>query len=42
MRRKKTDRSTPLLFVSGNKDLLTIRGLKTKELALFYKSKKTS
>ncbi len=40
MRRKKTDRSTPLLFVSGNKDLLTIRGLKTKELALFYKSKK--
>ena len=40
MRMKKTDRNTPLLMVSGNKDLLTLRGRKTKELALYYKTRK--
>ena len=37
---KKCDRTTPMLFVSGNDDLLTLRGRKTKKLAKFYKSKK--
>ena len=40
MRMKKTDRNTPLLFVSGDKDLLTLRGRKTKELAAYYRMKK--
>lgn len=40
MRMKKTDRTTPMLFLSGNKDLTTLRGRKTKELANFYKMKK--
>lgn len=40
MRMKKTDRNTPLLFVSGDKDLLTLRGRKTKELAAYYRTRK--
>ena len=40
MRMKKTDRTTPMLFVSGAQDLFTGRGLSTKVLEKFYKSRK--
>lgn len=40
MRMKKTDRNTPMLFLSGDEDLLTLRGRKTRALEKFYKWKK--
>lgn len=39
MRMKDTDRETPMLFVSGDEDLLTMKGRTTKGLEKFYKSK---
>lgn len=40
MRMKKTDRTTPILFMSGKDDLLTNRGSTTRALARFYKTRK--
>ena len=40
MKMKKTDRTTPMLFLSGDEDLLTLRGRKTRDLEKFYKMKK--
>ena len=37
MRMKKSDRKTPILFMSGSEDLLTLRGRKTRSLARYYK-----
>ena len=38
-RLKKCDRSTPMLFISGDHDLLTIKGRKTRDLVRYYKMK---
>lgn len=40
MRMKKTDRTTPILFMSGSDDLLTCHGRTTKKLARYYKMRK--
>jgi alpha-beta hydrolase superfamily lysophospholipase len=37
---KKTDRTTPILFMSGDQDLLTAKGRTTKALERFYKGKR--
>lgn len=39
-RLKKCDRKTPMLFMSGDSDLLTLKGRKTKALERYYKNKK--
>lgn len=39
MRLKKTDRNTPMLFISGSEDLLTLKGRKTQKLENYYKKK---
>lgn len=39
MRMKKSNRKTPILFMSGSEDLLTLRGGTTKSLARYYKFK---
>lgn len=40
MRMKQTDRTTPMLFVSGLEDLSTGKGSSTKSLARYYKMRK--
>lgn len=40
MRMKKTDRNTPMLFLSGDEDLTTLKGRKTRQLERFYERKK--
>jgi len=40
MRLKKCDRNTPILFLSGDEDLLTKRGKTTNVLANIYKRRK--
>lgn len=37
MRMKSTDRTTPMLFISGNHDLTTLRGRKTRALESYYR-----
>jgi alpha-beta hydrolase superfamily lysophospholipase len=37
MRMKNTDRATPMMFVSGDHDLTTLRGRKTKALETYYR-----
>ncbi len=37
MRMKQTDRTTPMLFISGDHDLTTLRGRKTEALERYYR-----
>lgn len=40
MRMKNTDRNTPMLFISGEDDLTTLKGRKTRALEKYYKNRK--